>query len=159
MNLKTVLYEINYQSEIVVILKKIEAKIDNIKVLWDELNEYKKELYKEKSNNDSIKQKIENVYKISIFVEDMLINSGGATVRDFETLKKELKGEFKNSREFVNDWKNIEKILKKNSTNSLEQDEILEIPEFSNEELSLINNESETNIQTECFSTKSCTIL
>lgn len=155
MNLRTVLYEINYQSEIVEIFQKIEAKIDNIKDLWDELNEYKKQLYKDKSNHNSIKHKIENVYKISSFVEDMALNSYGATTRDLETLKRELRGDFKNIKEFINDWQNIDKIL----YDSLHTTEVLEEPELSNEQLNLINNEQETNTETECFSTKSCTIL
>ncbi|WP_342260575.1 hypothetical protein [Spiroplasma endosymbiont of Notiophilus biguttatus] len=49
MNLKSLLSEINFDyKEIIEIFRKIEAKKENIKSLWDELSKYNQQLQKEK---------------------------------------------------------------------------------------------------------------
>lgn len=110
MNLKMALYEINYQSEIIEIFKNIEAKMYNIKVLWDKLKEYREKLQYNRENIKNYDKQIKNIYKISSFVEDMLLNSIEATVYDFQT--GEIIDKCKISRDFINDWSNIGQILK-----------------------------------------------
>ncbi|WP_342253547.1 hypothetical protein [Spiroplasma endosymbiont of Zeiraphera isertana] len=52
MNLKSLLSEIKFDyKEIIEIFRKIAAKKEDIKSLWDELSKYKQQLQKEKSFN------------------------------------------------------------------------------------------------------------
>lgn len=120
MNLKIVLYEINYQSEIIEIFKNTKVKIDNIKVLWDKLKEYREKLQYNRENIKNYDKQINNLYKISSFVEDMLLNSNEATVNDFRT--EEIMDKCKVIRDFINDWNNIVQIRNiKYKINKLEE--------------------------------------
>ncbi|WP_342273648.1 hypothetical protein [Spiroplasma endosymbiont of Acasis viretata] len=60
------------------------------------------------------------------------------------------------SENFVNDWNNINKILEQIF---LPEDEVVEISELADDQLSLLNNEqTQTNRESECFP-KYCLIL
>ncbi|WDA54314.1 MAG: hypothetical protein PPFGHCPK_00746 [Spiroplasma endosymbiont of Drosophila atripex] len=154
MNLKSLLSEIKVDyKEIIEIFRKIEAKKENIKSLWDELSKYKQQLQKEKSD-DNINQKLLIIYKVSAFVEEMLLNSYQSTEYDSATGK--IIRDSKMSENFVNDWNNINKILEQFF---LPEDEVVEISELADDQLSLLNNEqTQTDRESECFP-KRCLIL
>ncbi|WP_342257479.1 hypothetical protein [Spiroplasma endosymbiont of Nomada ruficornis] len=154
MNLKSLLSEIKVDyKEIIEIFRKIEAKKENIKSLWDELSKYKQQLQKEKSD-DNINQKLLIIYKVSAFVEEMLLNSCQSTEYDPATGK--IIRDSKMSENFVNDWNNINKILEQIF---LPEDEVVEISELADDQLSLLNNEqTQTDRECECFP-KRCLIL
>ncbi|WP_338962653.1 hypothetical protein [Spiroplasma endosymbiont of Lasioglossum villosulum] len=157
MNLKSLLSEIKFDyKEIIEIFRKIAAKKENIKSLWDELSKYKQQLQKEKSD-DNINQKLLIIYKVSAFVEEMLLNSCQSTEYDPATGK--IIRDSKMSENFVNDWNNINKILEQIFLPEDEVVEIVEISELADDQLSLLNNEqTQTNRESECFP-KCCLIL